>query len=61
MTSVKAPMILLERIGNRHAIKNIRKPGSAMPNKRDVNNDHEWKMACNSFRLSFAKLTASKD
>jgi hypothetical protein len=31
-----------------------------MPNKRDINEDNEGKMACIFFRISFAILVASK-
>jgi hypothetical protein len=51
-------MISLKSTGNRHAIKRIIKPSPAMPNRRDVNKDHEGKMAWNFFRVSFA---VSKD
>ena len=61
LTSVKALMIHLKRTGNRHAIKRIIKPNLTTPNKRDVNKDHEGKMACAYFRISFAMLAMSKD
>jgi hypothetical protein len=54
-------MLSLKRRGNRHAIKRIIKPNPPMPNKRDVNEEHVGKMACNFFRISFAMLAASKD
>ena len=36
--------------------KRIIKPSLTIPKKRDVNEDHEWKMTCNFFRISFAML-----
>lgn len=40
-------MIPLKRTDNRHATKRIIKPSPGKPNKRDINENHEEKMACN--------------
>jgi hypothetical protein len=45
MTSVKALMISLKRTGNRHTIERIIKSSPAMPDKRDVSEYCEGKMA----------------